>query len=323
MNKNNIWLAIAGLLVIAAIVGAVIITKKNPASDNSDTGVTPVGMTSSSSAPQEPATQNQNQQVAPSGTYGGFNQMDQSDNNQSSNQPSSQSSYGSASGGSSSNNSSGSISTGSAPQVVTLGATSISGVSAVLHGSLTTNNAETYYSFEYGTTRDLGSVTEFVPISGSSGSSTLSLAVLNLKPNMTYYYRFNAQNAYGKVYGNINSFITTGNGASATSTYQTSQNISDADITTLAATSISRVSAVLNGLINTNNRDTYYSFEYGTSPLFGMVTEFVPLAGSSTPSKASIAVLNLNPATLYYYRLNAQNEFKKMNGSTATFVTLR
>jgi phosphodiesterase/alkaline phosphatase D-like protein len=213
---------------------------------------------------------------------------------------------------------------GTAPRVTTLGTSSLSPNGIVLHGMLDTGNAESYYSFQYGTTTQFGQVTRFAPIDGSTSPKEVTLAVSNLIPGTTYYYRLNAQNAFGKAQGMTNSFTTPANSLSFTTTYpSTSSTHSLAPgVVTQEVSSISTQGAVFNGRLDTHNTETYYSFQYGTSESLGYETRVAPIAGSTTVLDVSLAVYDLSPRTQYYYRLHAHNQYGTTYGTINRFTTI-
>lgn len=97
---------------------------------------------------------------------------------------------------------------GSRPSVRTFSASEISSTNATLNGEVTPNGAETYYWFEYGLTSDLGSANISVSLGNSSTKLTGALALTDLKPLTTYYFRVDAQNKFGTVNGTILNFKT-------------------------------------------------------------------------------------------------------------------
>lgn len=215
--------------------------------------------------------------------------------------------------------------TGKAPQVTTLGTSSLSKGGVVLHGMLETQNAESYYAFQYGPTTNLGDATRYAPIDGSTSAIEVMLATWDLTPGTTYYYRLVAQNAFGKVQGTIKNFVTLNATGPFTFNYdQALISSSDArapQVVTQEASSVSSNSAVLNGVLNTRNVETYYSFQYGLTDRLGYETRVAPIAASMTSENIALAAYNLNPATQYYYRLHAHNEFGIVYGVINRFTT--
>lgn len=182
----------------------------------------------------------------------------------------------------------------------------------VVKGSVNPNGAATTYWYEYGKTSDLGSKTANYVIGSGYTNIYTPAYIIGLSANTNYYFRLVAQNSYGTVNGQTYSF-TTNNTPAPTGTAPTTS--------TSAATSITKTTANLNGKINPNGTDTTYWFEYGTTAELGSVTDFQSAGNSKTASSVAVSVSNLKPATKYYFRLNAQNQFGTINGQILNFTT--
>lgn len=104
-------------------------------------------------------------------------------------------------------------------------------------------------------------------------------------------------------------------------------NVSDScvapSITTLAATNITQNSATLNATIMPNGSQTTAWFEYGTSQNLGYTTPTQTISGSTATQNIQAQIYNLQPNTLYYFRVIAQNPCGGANvqGSLLTFNT--
>ena len=199
------------------------------------------------------------------------------------------------------------------PNVVTSSSAIPTDTTVVVSGTVTPNGAKTQYWFEFGITPSLGSKTSAQMI--GSGYSALPSPgyITGLAKDTTYFYQIVAQNSLGKVVGSQFSFKTT-NGVSvpvgSTPTVRTS-----------SASSVSRTSVILNGNVTPNKATTSYWFEYGTTKDFGNTTSVQDIGNGTAGVSASVQVENLNPLTTYYYRLNAQNQFGTIVGSTLSFKT--
>jgi len=95
------------------------------------------------------------------------------------------------------------------PRAATVIATSISDISAKLHGTIHPNGRTTTAIYEYGTDTTYGnSVTATQsPLSGTSAQAT-SAALSNLIPNTTYHFRIRGTNSDGTHFGENQSFTT-------------------------------------------------------------------------------------------------------------------
>src|SRR3989344_6708710 len=136
------------------------------------------------------------------------------------------------------------------PSVQTKDAALIKQNSATLNATVNPRGAPTTYWFEYGKSFGLGNTTSSASLGSGNVAVSVSSGLFGLESNTTYYYRINAQNAYGTVNGNISVFITqpvnpppppTGTAPNAV---------------TSTASSITSDSAVLNGEVDPNGSAT-------------------------------------------------------------------
>ena len=199
------------------------------------------------------------------------------------------------------------------PNIVTSSSAIPTDTTVVVSGTVTPNGASTNYWFEFGTTPSLGSKTTSQMI--GSGYAALSSPgyITGLTKDTTYYFQLVAQNSYGKVVGSEFSFKTTSGVSVPVGSTPT--------VRTSSASSISRTAAILNGNVTPNRATTSYWFEYGTTKDFGDTTAVQNIGNGTANVTASIQVQNLNPLTTYYYRLNAQNQFGTIVGTTLSFET--
>jgi plastocyanin len=93
-------------------------------------------------------------------------------------------------------------------------------------------------------------------------------------------------------------------------------------VTTEAATSVGEHEATLNGSVNPNGKATKYHFKWGTTESYGQETS-VQSAGEGTTSVPAtpVKLSALAPATLYHYKLVAENEKGPSEGADQTFIT--
>lgn len=199
-----------------------------------------------------------------------------------------------------------------APSVVTDMGVAPSNSTAVVTGKVTPNGAPTAYWYEYGESATLGSKTAAQAI-GSGFSEIASPGyITGLRNNTRYNFRLTAQNAYGTVSGATYNFSTNNNPPAQGTPPSASTN---------AAEDVTRGSAILNAHVDPNASQTTYWFEYGVTTDFGHVT-ILQSGGSGDASVAvSAPASGLNPLTKYYFRVNAQNQYGTVNGSTQNFTT--
>lgn len=202
--------------------------------------------------------------------------------------------------------------TASAPTVTTGTLVVASNSSAVMTGKVVPNGAQSAYWYEYGKTSSLGTRTPSQALGSGFASISAPTFITGLSANTNYSYRLVAQNSFGTVQGIILGF-TTNNNPPPTGSAPLSR--------TDAATSILRTGATLAGHLTPNGSDTSYWFEYGPTTNLGTITAFNSAGAGTTSVNESVVVSNLLPATKYYFRMNAQNQFGTVNGATLTFVT--
>ncbi len=92
--------------------------------------------------------------------------------------------------------------------------------------------------------------------------------------------------------------------------------------TTLAASSITETTAILNGTVNANGFETTVIFEYGTTDTYGTEINATqnPVTGS-TDTDVSASSSNLLAGTTYHYRVKAENSGGISYGGDMVFNT--
>ena len=196
------------------------------------------------------------------------------------------------------------------PKVTTGAVTGISTTSAILGATATGNNLLTTVSFTYGLQPDLSGATLTVDAGQVTGTTAtaIEIAVINLMPGATYYYRANATNLAGTVTGAIASFVTLG-GLPVVSSGSASAITSDA--------------ATLSGVVNANSVATQAFFQYSRTADFSLLDGTV-VAGDVTGSETaalSALIVGLEPGATYYWRLAATNTAGTTVGATQAFAT--
>ncbi|MFZ2049234.1 MAG: hypothetical protein WAV25_02990 [Minisyncoccia bacterium] len=202
---------------------------------------------------------------------------------------------------------------GSAPGITTSDKVAPSDTSMVVTGTVNPNGAFTNYWYEYGPTTNLGSKTASQSVGSGFVSIPAPAYITGLTQSTTYYFHLVGENQYGKVIGSRYSFVTTKNIPAPVGGAPISK--------TVDASKISSTNATLNGQISSNKAITQYWFEYGTTPNLGNTTAFTSLGSDNTNVQVSLSLSGLNPNTTYYFRLDAQNQFSTVNGTTLHFKT--
>ncbi len=217
--------------------------------------------------------------------------------------------------------------TPTAPSVTTNAAQAIADTSVTLAATVNPNGAATTGWFRYATTSPGTCNDTFgtrVPATGaqdlgsSYSASAFTLSAINLAPTTTYFYCAIAQNSLGVTFGLVVQFTTKDRPT----------------VTTLAASSLTASSAVLNGSGNPNGASATGWFRFSItdpgscSDSFG--TRVPSSGGTSLGSGTTVAtylnntntVTSLQPGTTYYYCALASNTFGTSGGTVVSFTTL-
>jgi len=193
------------------------------------------------------------------------------------------------------------------PVAITLAATSVTGTTAILNGTVNSNGASTAVSFDYGLTTSYDTNVAGTPATATGSNSTaVSLALTGLLPATTYHFRVNS----------------TGGSAPANGADMTFTTPAPVTATTLSATTITGTTAVLNGTINANGGSAAVSFDYGLDTTYGTNVAGSPATVTgSTSTAVSVALTGLTPATTYHFRVNGASSSSTVSGADMTFTT--
>lgn len=187
-------------------------------------------------------------------------------------------------------------------------ATSITGTSARVHGTVKPNGHAATYQFEYGTSKSFGKKAPASPASAGSGSGTVSASasLKHLKVGKTYHYRIVAYSLGFTINGATKTFKARGSRPHAS---------------TGKASAVKSTQARVTGSVNAEGSRTTYYFQY-YGPSGTILATGGRTAGSGTRSLSHTAVLtSLSPTTTYHYRIVAKSAFGTVRGSWHTFTT--
>ncbi len=205
--------------------------------------------------------------------------------------------------------------------VTLTGATSVTGTTATLNGTLTNDGGYpggVSIEFAYGTTSyasaSYASYTDHVALAGAfSTSNALNKAISSLTASTTYYFMIRASNAIGYSYSSIGTFSTLGLPI----------------ISSVAASNIAKTTARLNSnLISDGSVPCTITFGYGTvshtAVAFGSYTTKTAVTGTFTIGSAPyLDISGLASGTAYYFRVQAVNSVGTVvSTSEQTFTTL-
>jgi hypothetical protein len=204
--------------------------------------------------------------------------------------------------------------TGKAPPTVNdraAFASNLSPLGVTLNGTVDPGNIPTGYHFVYGTTTAYGSVAPapdgLVPVNNADDAVTQVL--FGLQPNTVYHFALVASSPMGTVTGPDETFTTP-----------------PVPLPVVGAGGASGVSvngATLSGFVDPQGWETSYFFEYGSSVAYGARWPGIPVTlGGLTGAQPVVAfVQNLQPGTVYHYRLVASNPGGVSYGADQTFTT--
>jgi hypothetical protein len=190
-------------------------------------------------------------------------------------------------------------------------ASGVTSFAATLSGVLQAAEVTPEYHFAYGLTSAYGSSWPQPDADADvGGQQTVTQTVTGLQPDTTYHYALQATDFGGGV--------STGPDATFTT-----RPLVPPGLSTGGAQEVEGTSATVTGTLDPEGLPTTYHFEYGTSTAYGSSWPLVQVfAGSGSASEGvAVAVPNLQPATVYHYRLVASNEDGTSYGADATLAT--
>lgn len=181
--------------------------------------------------------------------------------------------------------------TASTPKPEAITGDAIAGIDkATLFGTLNPYGQETYFSFQYGTSRyDLSNSTPVTFGASGSGNFEVSAKATGLESGRTYYYRLVASNSSGAAKGEIKSFRTEEQWALPT-------------IISAEAANVGQYTATLVGQTNPNGHRGACFFKYGMTQSLGGITREQKFDASNETLTFSFDIDKLVPNTTYYYR---------------------
>ncbi|MBZ5535060.1 MAG: hypothetical protein LAO31_03815 [Acidobacteriia bacterium] len=200
---------------------------------------------------------------------------------------------------------------GTAPTVVTLGASNISSNSASLASTINPNGLYTFYYFEWGTTASYGRSTEPIGI-GLDQSMLGEGSNLDgpLAASTTYHFRVAATNSAGTSFGNDAVFTTLPLPSPAPT------------VITQAASNITSNSATLNGVVNPNGLATSFWYSYQAENDPGVSLFPIPLGSGTSDISLSFNITGLLPYTNYHFYYVASGGGVVIYGGDLIFTTL-
>jgi hypothetical protein len=178
---------------------------------------------------------------------------------------------------------------------------------ATVQGTVDTQGLPASYWVEYGPSETYGQDTPEVSVKGSLEGVPIAQIVDELLPSRTYHYRLVSKNALGTSYSPDETFTTAA--------------LTPPTVSTDGASGVSQNTATLSGTVGTNSLQTEYGFEISTEPGdYGAPTGLGSLGGALT-QVVSVTLGELQPATTYYYRVEASSADGASYGEPGSFTT--
>ncbi len=191
-------------------------------------------------------------------------------------------------------------------------ASNVTQFGATLNGTIDPGNALTSYHFEYGTSAAYGSIAPlpdlYVPVNEEDDAVTQ--AIVGLQPDTTYHFALVASSPGGtNVVGPDETFTTAA--------------VPPPAVATGSVSGVAQTAATLSGSIDPRGWATTYRFEYGPSASYGASWPTLDVSAGDLEGAQPIVVglEDLQPATVYHYRLVATNAGGTVYGADATFTT--
>lgn len=198
------------------------------------------------------------------------------------------------------------------PRVDTLGSSALTSTGdATLNGSIDPEGVTVESCFfQYGLTTSYGSVTscaQAMPLTGVSALS-VSVALTDLTLNHTYHYRLSTTDSRSEV-----------NGADQTFSILVRPSVEDQQP---SVSDVTRSTARLEGVVDPQEGETSYRFEYGPTEEYGNATPPLhteDLVSGDVPFEQQVA--GLIPGLTYHYRVVATNVAGTTYGADHTFMS--
>jgi hypothetical protein len=183
---------------------------------------------------------------------------------------------------------------------------------ATLIGAINPLDAITGYHFVYGTSTAYGSIVPqpdlYLPANDVE-DPVVPQTITGLTPGTTYHFALVAISPGGNLTGPDETFTTPA--------------IPSALVSTAGASEVGLSTATVSGAVNPQGQETTYQFQYGPTTVYGSSWPTVAIELGALPGPQSVLVTlqNLQPNTVYHYRLIATNAAGTSYGADQTFTT--
>lgn len=185
-------------------------------------------------------------------------------------------------------------------------ATNVLAETAAVRSSVNPEGRPTTFHFEYGLSNSYGqSTTESGPV-GSDFSFHGAFTELNdLQPGSTYHFRIVASNSAGTIDGPDQTLVTP----------------PPLLLNPQPPAAVTPTSATLRAYLNPLATAATFRFEYGTSAGYGVSTEGVDAGAGTEFVSAEAPIVELQPNTVYHYRVVGHDSFGDFASPDLTFST--
>jgi uncharacterized protein (TIGR02145 family) len=180
--------------------------------------------------------------------------------------------------------------------------------SATLNGMVNGNSLTTVVTFEYGVTTAYGISIPAIqsPLTVNS-NALISVSICNLLPGTTYHYRIKSENELGVTYSDDHILNTLGQKPT---------------LLAFSITGLETNTVIVKASINPNYLPSALVIEYGITNNYGSSAN--PDQNSLTGGSAidvNTSISGLTPGTMYYFRVNVQNDLGVIYGDGSNFIT--
>lgn len=185
------------------------------------------------------------------------------------------------------------------------GSTNLTIESEKLETSIYPCDLEAHYYFEYGTTAAYGRKTTESGVTAAWGTVAVSTTISGLQHNTPYHWRVVVRTSNGTFDGVDHEFSIP----------------YEPEIREEQASQVFNTRASLGGWIQPAGIETKYWFEYGPTEAYGTRTEEASAGSGDVFEGVSIHLENLEPGTVYHFRLVATNAHGTTFGRDSEFET--
>jgi hypothetical protein len=185
------------------------------------------------------------------------------------------------------------------------GSTNLTIESEKLETSIYPCDLEAHYYYEYGTSTAYGHRTAESAVAAAWGAVEVSTTISGLQHNTPYHWRV---------------VVRTGNGTFDGVDHEFSIPY-DPEIREEQAHQVFATQALLGGWIQPAGIETMYHFEYGPTEAYGTRTEAASAGSGDVFEVVSVHLEDLEPGTLYHFRLVATNAHGTTFGEDSEFET--